>query len=190
MPHRGHYDILYKAEDVPQPVQRQPVPAQQPLQVNLANYTDDFIPTASNVADVMTMIPGMYPNSFDQKWASLSYDFSPSPAPQTQLAPVQPYTSAPTPAPSVTNSQLDFIIPSNSSHTSQYTASSHRNLHLDQPPVTLPIHPPPPPPVSIERAAPLTVERGGPFRPSMYELEPGFGSAMQVQPFQTSIFRK
>jgi ubiquitin thioesterase protein OTUB1 len=158
--------------------------------VNLANYTDDFIPTASNVADVMTMIPGMYPNSFGQKWASLSYDFSPSPAPQTQLAPVQPYTSAPTPAPSVTNSQLDFIIPSNSSHTSQYTAPSHHSLHLDQPPVTLPIHPPPPPPVSIERAAPLTVERGGPFRPSMYELEPGFGSAMQVQPFQTSIFRK
>jgi ubiquitin thioesterase protein OTUB1 len=190
-PHSGHYDILYKAEDVPRPIQQQPVPTQAPLQVALANSFDDFIPEACNAADVMTMIPGMYPTGFGgQKWASLSYDFSPSPASQTQVTPVQPYPSAPTPAPTV-SSQLDFIIPSHPSHASQYNAPSHHSIHLDQPSVTLPIHPPPPPPpVSIDRAAPLVVERGGPFRPSMYELEPGFGHGMQVQPFQTSIFRK
>jgi ubiquitin thioesterase protein OTUB1 len=187
----GHYDILYKAEDIPQPIQQQPVPAQPTLQVNLANYTDDFIPKASNVADVMTMIPGMYPSTnFSQNWASLDYDFSPSPAPQPQVTPVQPYPSLPTPAPSVSNSQLDFIIPSHASHGSQYNAPSHHSIHLDQTPMTLPIHPAPAPPVSIDRVAPVAIERGGPFRPSMYELEPGFGSGLQVQPFQTSIFRK
>ncbi|OAL05894.1 cysteine proteinase [Phaeosphaeriaceae sp. SRC1lsM3a] len=181
----GHYDILYKAEDVPQPVQQQPVPPQAPLQVNLANYADGFTPAAADVTDVMTMIPGMYPTGFGQRWASLSYDY-PSPAPQPQAAPVQPFPTAPTPAPSV-SSQLDFIIPSHASHMGQYNAPSHHNLHLDQPSVTLPIHPAPP--VTIERAAPLVIERGGPFRPSVYELEPGFGAGMQVQPFQTSIFR-
>jgi ubiquitin thioesterase protein OTUB1 len=200
----GHYDILYKTEDVPQPMQQQQqqqqqqqkqqqqqtVPAQPPLQVNLANYTDDFVPTASRAADIMTLIPGMYPTGFGQQWASLSYDFSASPAPQPQVAPVLPYASAPTPATPVSSSQLDYIVPSHSSHASQYNPPSHHSLHLDQPPVTLAIHPSPAPPVSIDRATPATADRGGPFRPSMYELEPGFGSGMQVQPFQTSIFRK
>jgi ubiquitin thioesterase protein OTUB1 len=171
MLHSGHYDILYKAEDVPQPA-----PAQPPLHVHLASY-EDFVPTASSAADIMTMIPGMGPTGFGQNWASLSYDFSrPSPATQSQVAPLLPYPSAPTPATPVSSSQLDFIIP------------SHHSLHLDQSPMTLAIHPPPP--SSIDRTAPAIVERGGPFRPSMYELEPGFGSGMQVQPFQTSIFRK
>ncbi|KAL5119532.1 hypothetical protein ACEQ8H_002597 [Pleosporales sp. CAS-2024a] len=186
----GHYDILYKAGDVPQPVQQQPVPVQAPLHVALANSFDDFVPMASDAADVMTMIPGMYPTGFGQKWASLSYDFSPSPASQPQVAPVQPYPSAaPTPAPTV-SSQLDFVIPPHANHATQYSAPTHHSLHLDPAPITLPIHPPPlpPPPVTIERAAPI-VERGGPFRPSMYELEPGFGHGMQAQPFQTSIFR-
>jgi ubiquitin thioesterase protein OTUB1 len=182
-PHSGHFDILYKAEDVPQPI-----PAQAPLQVHLASY-DDFIPTTSSAADIMTMIPGMGPTGFGQNWASLSYDFGrPSPAPQPQIASLVPYPSATTPATPVSSSQLDFIMPSQPSHASQYNPPSHHSIHLDQPPITLAIHPPPP--VSIERAAPAGIERGGPFRPSMYELEPGFGSGMQVQPFQTSIFRK
>ncbi|KAK1909231.1 hypothetical protein P3342_011310 [Pyrenophora teres f. teres] len=82
---------------------------------------------------------------------------------------------------------MDFVTSIHSVSTNQYNPPSHHSIHLEQPPVTLPIHPPPP--VSIERAAPVGIERGGPFRPSMYELEPGFGSSMQVQPFQTAIFR-
>lgn len=185
----GHYDILYKAGDVPQ-IQHQPVPQQQPLHVALANYTDEFIPTATNVGDVMNMIPGMYPSGvgLGQRWPSLPYDFSPSPASHPQVTPVQPYAPTPTPVTPVTTSHLDFVTPIHSSNPSQYNPPNHHNIHLDQPPVTLPIHPPPPP-VSIERAAPMGVERGGLFRPSMYELEPGYGSSLQVQPFQTSIFR-
>ncbi|KAH8726777.1 peptidase C65 Otubain-domain-containing protein [Phaeosphaeriaceae sp. PMI808] len=181
----GHYDILYKAEDVP--IQQQAMPVQTPLTVRLANYTDEFVPASSNLDDVMSMIPGIYPTGFSQKWASLSYDFNPSPVSQPQATAVQPYPSAATPVTPVSASPLDFILPSHSSHASQYNPSSHHNLHLDQPPVTLPIHPPPP--VSIERPAPVVERGGGPFRPSMYELEPGFGSGMQAQPFQTSIFR-
>lgn len=186
--HSGHYDILYKAADVPQ----QPIPTQPPLQVQLASNFDDFVPqaTASHFGDVMNMIPGMPSAGFGQKWASLSYDFSPSPTSQPQITPVQPYPSVATPATSVSSSHLDFMMPSHSNHASQYTPTSHHGLHLDQPSMTLPIHSAPPPPVSLERTTSLTVERGGPFRPSMYELEPGFGSVMQAQPFQTSIFRK
>ncbi|EMD89747.1 hypothetical protein COCC4DRAFT_56278 [Bipolaris maydis ATCC 48331] len=185
----GHYDILYKAGDVPQ-AQHPPVPQQQPLQVALANYTDEFIPTATNVGDVMNMIPGVYPSGLGigQRWTSLSYDFSPSPASHSQITPVQPYAPTTAPMSPVSSSHLDFVAPIHTSNASQYNPASHHNINLEQPPVTLPIHPPPPP-VSIDRAAPVGVERGGPFRPSMYELEPGFGSSMQVQPFQTSIFR-
>jgi ubiquitin thioesterase protein OTUB1 len=188
----GHYDILYKAEDVPQ-VQHQPVSQQQqqqPLQVALANYADEFMPTATNVGDVMNMIPGIYPSGLGmgQRWPSLSYDFNSSPVSHSQVTPVQPFAPATTPITPVTNSHLDFVTPIHTSNASQYNPPAHHNMHLEQPPVTLSVHPPPPP-VSIDRTAPIGVERGGPFRPSMYELEPGFGSSMQVQPFQTSIFR-
>jgi len=184
----GHYDILYKAEDVAQPIQhQQPALPQQPLHVAMANYTDEFVPTASNVADVMTMIPGMYSAGLGSRWSSLSYDFSPNPAPQAHVTPAQSYASVATPATPV-SSHLDFVTSIHSTSASQYDPPSVHSIHLDQPPVSLPMHPAPPP-VSIERAAPMAAERGGPFRPSMYELEPGFGSSMQVQPFQTSIFR-
>lgn len=56
---------------------------------------------------------------------------------------------------------------------------------------TLSISSPHPPPLSIERAPPITLERGGPFRPSVYEREPGFGTNSALRPpFQASIFRK
>lgn len=187
----GHYDILYKAQDIAQPIpphQQQPALPQQPLHVAMANYTDEFVPTASNVADVMTMIPGMYSAGLGSRWSSLSYDFSPNPAPpQAHVTPVQSYASVATPATPV-SSHLDFITSIHSTSATQYDPPSVHSIHLDQPPVSLPMHPAPPP-VTVERAVPVTVERGGPFRPSMYELEPGFGSSMQVQPFQTSIFR-
>lgn len=184
----GHYDILYKAEDVPSPIHHQAVPAQAPLQVNFTNYADEFLPQASNF-DVMSMLPGMGRPSLGG-WASLSYDCNPIPASQPQVTPVQPFPSASMSAPPITSS-LDFVTPIPNTQANQYNAPRHHSIQLDQPSITLPMHPaPPPPPVSIERTTPLAVERGGPFRPSMYELEPGFGFSNQAQPFQTSIFRK
>jgi ubiquitin thioesterase protein OTUB1 len=187
--HRGHYDILYKAEDFPPQIQ-QPVPAQAPLHVALAGY-DDFVPMSSNMSDVMTMIPGMYPTGIGQRWPSVSYDHYASPAPQPQCTPVQSYATAPTPPVSVTSSHQEYATPVHASHSSQHHPASQHTIHLE-PPVTLPIHPAPSaPPMSTERRQPMTIERSGPFRSSLYELEPDYGIApVLALPFQTSIFRK
>ncbi|KAF2192580.1 cysteine proteinase [Zopfia rhizophila CBS 207.26] len=187
----GHYDILYKAEDVPQPAQQpQPVPTQPPLQVAIAGYAEDFVPMSSNMSEVMTMIPGMYPTGLGQRWPSVSYDYNPNPAPQPQMPPVPTYAPTQTPTAQVPSSHQDYVSPVHASHVNQHNPPSHHSIQLE-PPATLPIHPPPvPPPITIERGTPITIERGGPFRPSMYELEPGFHSGQSHSlPFQTSIFR-
>ncbi|KAF2741414.1 cysteine proteinase [Polyplosphaeria fusca] len=186
----GHYDILYKVEDVASPMlqQQQPVPTQAPLQVNLAGYTDEFVPMSSNMPDIMTMIPGLYPSGIGQRWPSLSYDCDPNPVPQPQITPVSAYAPTPTPAAPVASSHQEYITPVRASHISYHNPPSN-HIQL-QPPVNIPMHPAPPQPsLSIDRG-PAIVERGGPFRPSMYELEPGFGSGQPHSlPFQTSIFR-
>ncbi|KAF2467200.1 cysteine proteinase [Lindgomyces ingoldianus] len=186
----GHYDILYKAEDVAQPLQQaQPVPTQAPLHVALAGYADEFVPMSSNIPDVMTMIPGMYPTGIGQRWPSVSYDYNPNPAPQPQIAPVPTYAPAQTPATPVASSHQEYVTPVHASHVNHHNPPSHHTIQLE-PPLVLPIHPPPPPPVTIDRGPQMTIERGGPFRPSMYELEPGFHSGQpHALPFQTSIFR-
>ncbi|OCK83800.1 cysteine proteinase [Lepidopterella palustris CBS 459.81] len=153
----GHYDILYKMEDVQQPA----IP-QAPLHVALADYADEFVPmpTSRGMSDVMSLIPGMYPTGLGQNWPSVSYDYNPSPIPQPQMAAVPTYTSVPVP----TTSQ-------------EYVNTAHHNVPLESP-------------VGMSLNPPMTIERGGPFRPSMYELEPGFQSNhSQSLPFQTSIFR-
>lgn len=188
---------MYKAEDFPSPVQlSQPVQPQAPLHVALAGYTDEFVPVASNVTDVMAMIPGMSTmyssRGLGQDWPSVSYyEPSPSIAPQPQVAPVPTYAPAPSPVVSVANTHQEFtnsVIPT---HVNHHNSQRHHSIQLDQP-VSLPIHPPPPPPpIQIDRGTPMTMERGGPFRPSMYELEPAFTTSRgHAVPFQTSIFRK
>lgn len=152
---RGHYDILYKIEDVQPPI------SQPALHVNLAGYTNEFVPISREMSDVMTLIPGLYPTGLGQSWPSVSsYDFHPTPVPQPQMAPVSSYAPVPTSAPS-----------------QDYTSPVHHNVPLD-PPVNMPLNPP------------MSIERGGPFRPSVYELEPGFHSGQAPLQFQTSIFRK
>lgn len=169
---------------MPQP----PPPPQHPIATFTASYLDDFVPRASHVSDIMTMLPGMFPAGPGVGWASLSNnDFSPSPASQTQSS--QPYPPVATPITPVSPSHLDFDIPLHMGHASRYEAPSHHSIHLDQPPVALPIHSAPPPPITLERVTPA-VERGGPFRPSVYQMDPGYGSLMPTQPLQTSIFRK
>lgn len=185
-PCSGHYDILYKAEDIPPPV------SQPPLHVALASYTDDFVPMTSSMTDVMTLIPGMYPASIGQRWPSTSYDFEPNPAPQPQVTPVPTYAPVPTPAAPVASSHHDYAAPVHASHVSHHNPPSLHNLRLEsQPTMTLPMHPPPP--MSIDRGLPMSMDRAGPFRPSMYSAESVFGGGgaqPHSLPFQTSIFRK
>ncbi|KAF2489043.1 cysteine proteinase [Lophium mytilinum] len=152
----GHYDILYKIEDV-----QSPIVSQAPLHVNLAGYTDEFVPMSRGMSDVMTLIPGLYPTGMGQNWPPVSYDFHPTPVPQPQMAPVSSY--APVLA---------------STPNQEYANPVHQNVPLD-PPVNMPLNP-----LMANETA-----RGGPFRPSVYELEPGFHSGQAPLQFQTSIFR-
>jgi ubiquitin thioesterase protein OTUB1 len=184
----GHYDILYKAEDLPPP------PQQAPIHVALAYNNQHNFEVASPEASLLSMIPGMYSHNrfqdidqtFGQRWPSTSYGFDAAPAPQPQVAPVQPYQpSPPAPIAPVTTSQQDFMSPVHASPMSQQSPASHHSLQME-PSVQLPFHPSPS--INIDRAS-ITIERGGPFRPSMYELEPGFGTG-EVPSFQTNIFRK
>lgn len=173
--------------------QSQPVPSQAPLHVALAGYTDDFVPMSSNMSnmsEVMTLIPGMYPTGLGQRWPSVSYDYNPSPASQPQITPIQTYAPAPTSAAPVASTHQEFVSPVHASHVNHHNRPTHHSIQLE-PPVALPMHPPPRlPPMVMDRCPPVAIERGGPFRPSMYEFEPGFGSGQTPLPFQTSIFRK
>lgn len=183
---RGHYDILYKAEDFPAPV------TQAPLHVALATgYNDEFVPMATNMPDVMTLIPGMYPTGIGQRWPSVSYDYNPNPTPQPHITPVPTYAPSPSSAGPIPSSHHEYAAPVPASHVNHHNSQPH-HIQMEQPPITLPIHPAPaPPPLTIERGPPMPTERGGPFRPSVYELEPGFGCGqLHSIPFQTSIFRK
>lgn len=189
----GHYDILYKAEDLPAP------PQQAPIHVAFAYNNQHNFEVASPDANLLSMIPGMYSHNrfqsmdqgFGQRWPSTSYDFESAPAPQAHIIPPQPYAAAAPPAPvvPVSNGHQDFMSSVHASPMSHQSPASHHSLQMEQPPVQLPFHPAQPPPVSIDRA-PITIERGA-FRPSRYEyeLEPGFGTG-EVLPFQTNIFRK
>ena len=140
-----------------------------------------------DIPEYMPMIPGLITPSLDQRWSSASFDFSASPAPQPQMAPVQPYAPAPTP----TTSHQEYVSPIQPSHVSHHNPVSHHSVQME-PPVSLPMHPPPPaPPMAIDKAPSVGIERGGPFRPSIYEFEPGYGAGQPHSlPFQTSIFRK
>lgn len=177
----GHYDILYKAEDVEPPMQ-QPIATQAPLHVALAaGYTDEFVPISSNMSDVMTMIPGLYPTGLGQRWPS-AYDYNSDPTPQQQqpqIAPVPSYAPPPSNVAPIPTSHQEYVSPVHS-HVSHQHHANHHSIQMESP-VGLSLNHPPPP---------LTIERGGPFRPSMYELEPGFHSGQShALPFQTSIFR-
>lgn len=186
----GHYDILYKAEDLPAP------PQQAPIHVALAYGNSHNFEAASPDATLLSMIPGMYSHnrfqtmdhSFGQRWPA-TYDFDSTPAPQPQITPVQPYApAAPASIAPVSVAHSDYMSPLHPSPISHQSPASHHSLQMEQQPVSLPFHPAPAQPASIDRAQ-ITVERGGPFRPSMYELEPGFGIG-EALPFQTNIFRK
>ncbi|OCL02684.1 cysteine proteinase [Glonium stellatum] len=148
----GHYDILYKMEDIH-------IPQAAPIHVALAGYADEFVPVGRGMSDVMTLIPGMYPTGLGQNWPAVSYDYQPTAIPQPQMAAVPTYAPVP-----VSTTQ-DYV--------------SHVNP-------TIPVESP----IGMSINSPMTIERGGPFRPSMYELEPGFHSGQSHSlPFQTSIFR-
>lgn len=170
----GHYDILYKVEDFPQP----PPPMQTYLQYG--SHVDDDPAGEVGCPDFMALIPGMSYVNPHQAWMSNSSygnDFFATSAPVQQcLPPVQ--TPAPQAQPQIQPQPV--------------YASPATPTHLVAPPMQMPHE-------MVIRSVPSHANHGhngfqhqlsGPFRPSAWELEDGFVQATSQVPFQTSIFRK
>lgn len=201
--HSGHYDILYKPEDfAPPPAMPLPVPVQSNVYVGLAGSTADYmpqdLPTSRAIPELMTMIPGATSAgfAFNQPTWSSSFDFAASPAfPALAMAPlnytpvqqqVPPPSTVPSPqeypAPPQefpTAAPREFIQSSPNEYASpQEYPARNGSVSMDSP-------------VSMSINRPLTVQRGEPFRPSIYEFEPHYGATQpHHMPCQTSIFRK
>ncbi|KAF2146228.1 uncharacterized protein K452DRAFT_220097 [Aplosporella prunicola CBS 121167] len=155
----GHYDILYKAEEIQQAMIP---PASTHVAVNLAPHlSEDYVHMDRGFSDVLAYIPGMGASTFAPSlgqpgYMSDPFGFSSAPAPQPQPAPQPMYTPLP-----VSHASTDYV-----THGLPMEAS-----------VALPLNSPS-----------GQTERGGPFRPSAYELDFAAGPSHPL-PFQTSIFK-
>jgi ubiquitin thioesterase protein OTUB1 len=137
-----------------------PVASQAPLHVNLAGYNSDFVPMSRGMSDDVM---------------TLIPGLYPTGIGQTWPS-VSSYDFHTTPVPQMTPVSSYAPVPVSAS-SQEYTSPVHPNVPLD-PPINIPLNPT------------MSIERGGPFRPSVYELEPGFHSGQAPLQFQTSIFRK
>ncbi|KAF4541373.1 Peptidase C65 [Lasiodiplodia theobromae] len=159
----GHYDILYKAEEI----QRTMAP-QMPTQVavNLApHFNEDYVHMNREFSDVLAYIPGMGPQSFAPSLGQPSY----------MSDPFASYAPTPTQPPPQPTPQLYSPLPV--PHSQEYVAP---NVALETAP-----------PVGLAMPGTGKVDRGSLFRPSAYELKPDFNSGPTHSPtFQTSIFKK
>jgi len=167
----GHYDILYKVEDIPQP------PAPVPTYLQYSSQTHQEPVFDLGVSDFMTMIPGMSYANAHSGWVSGSYasDFFTTSAVQqcTQSTP-SPVTPAPQP-------QIQAQAP-------QYVSAAPTHL---APPTQFPQE------MAIRTVPQATLansafqhQLSNPFRQSMYAVDPEFVHATSQTPFQTSIFKK
>lgn len=173
----GHYDILYKQDQIPAP----PAPAVVPTYLTYASqpfYEPASDLNVSGMPDFMTLLPGMsyanqapfcgMPGSYDSYDSASDFGFN-----SNGKAPV----TACTPTPSA---------PAPQSHVqsqSMFAATS------------TPVQMVPPPSQLTHDIDVRTIPQlghsdfgGGPFRPNQYTFDSAFAS--HSQPFQTSIFRK
>jgi len=157
----GHYDILYKLEDIPQPKPQQP---QQPLMVHLA--TEPFEehlherPGWHDLGGPDFGVPGMSFASPSQIPWSYNPVYDLSAASLQQPIPVSAYAPLPPAA-----SQVD-LMPQPASQDLQVGIPSIQH-HL------------------------VNIDRAGPFRRSKFELETNYSSnTLHHTPFVTSAFKK
>ncbi|KAL9083916.1 MAG: hypothetical protein Q9165_008323 [Trypethelium subeluteriae] len=157
----GHYDILYKIEDVQQPVHT-PHSISAPVYIGaFPQHTQDHTDGARGL-DYLHMIPGV---SLVGSISPYSYEDSGFPSPISTHPPAMQQTLSVHP------------IPAHPAPASAYAP----------PPLQIPTHN-----VGVARL-PIHASQGqartGPFRPSIWELEPSVASGPPPQ-FTTSIFRK
>ncbi|KAK4983262.1 hypothetical protein LTR50_007340 [Elasticomyces elasticus] len=164
----GHYDILYKPEDI-QPPMLPPQSAPIPTYFQFAPQPMDHVYDIG-ASDFITMIPGMSFANTHAGWMSSSPFGSSGFAPTT--LPCQPQPPAPAPTPLYAPPPAlppPPPPPAQISHASDFATPS-------LPPTAMPNH--------------MPHMGNDPFRSSIWELERGFPAATtQCLPFQTSIFR-
>lgn len=136
------------------------------------------------VSDFMTSIPGMsYANLPQSSWMSSTYgagtDFFTTQAPVQSCAQTVPSPPAPAPQPQVQSQPV--YVPA-TTPTQMVAPTSHMPHELAiRTNVTQP---------ALAQSDFHNQLSGGPFRPSLWQLESDFVSATSQMPFQTSIFRK
>jgi ubiquitin thioesterase protein OTUB1 len=160
---RGHYDILYKPEDFPP----KPVPVQQDILVALNYHSTEPIHQKIPFDMGIELPGGSFYTPSTVSWSGFQqYDFAPAP---TTLQ-VESPRAAPTP------SYAAPVV-----HAPEFTPQA---VPITPPAVTtlgIPHHPAHHPPI----------DRGGPFRPSVWEYETNIApSAPHPSLCQTAIFRK
>lgn len=182
----GHYDLLYKFEDVPQPPPA-PESVAAYLQHNAPHPQYEQIGNFADATDNLMLIPGMSFASPTSGWMSgpgdygsdfLTAPFAPVPTCAQPLStPVAPATQPPmlqqtTPPAFSSATQASHVLPPRQlptelairslPHAEHATAAPHSSFN----------------------------QPGGPFRSSAYELEPDFVQTMSRMPLTTSIFKK
>jgi hypothetical protein len=190
----GHYDLLYKYEDVPLPTPPPPPPAQESVAAYLQQNAPhpDYVPIGdfSDATDNLMFIPGMSiapshgwmsgPNYGSDFFATpfapvqtcaqtLPSPVAPAPQPQMlQQAPIQPaYTSAP---------QVSHVLPPTQMPTELPIRSSGSMPHADH---------------AIESHPEPQCQTGGMFRPSVYNSTvDGYAASIPQMPLQTPSFKK
>lgn len=167
----GHYDILYKVEDLPQ--------VNIPTYLQYASHTHNEPVYDLNIPNFMMAIPGMSYADPHQAWMSSSSYGCNMFAPPTPVQ--QCESSIPTPGP-----------PSQPQIQPQPAYVPATPTHLVAPPSEMPqemvIRTGPPHATLVHPV--FQPQPGGAFRRSAWELEVGFAEATSSMPFQTSIFRK
>lgn len=178
----GHYDVLYKAEDIP-PQHHAISNIAIPTYLQYASHPHQEPVYDLGVPDFMMNIPGMSFANPHQAWMSNSSyagsDFFSTPTPAQPCA--QPVS---TPVASIPQPQIQ--------PQAVYVSATPSHHHLVAPPLQMPQE------MAIRPASHAGLAHAsfqhqvsaGPFRPSVWELEPDFVQATSHVPFQTSIFRK
>jgi ubiquitin thioesterase protein OTUB1 len=165
----GHYDILYKLEDLPQRGSVPHAPTQQNVIVALNHASTELTHHKIGFELDNIEIPGMsFYSGPSMAWPAFSqYEF---PAVSTTHA-----ISSPPPVEAPIYTALPVA------HVQEVYVQTVPVTPPAIAPVTLPHHPAP-------HAA---IDRGGPFRPSIWEYETNFAPATPHPPLcQTAIFRK
>ncbi|KXT00572.1 hypothetical protein AC578_5219 [Pseudocercospora eumusae] len=182
----GHYDLLYKPEDLPAPP---PPPAPVPTYLQFGTQTHQepaYDLGVSAMPDFLMTIPGMsYASQPQQAWgmpSSYSTDFNFStPAPASACTPAVQTPSAPAPQPQPMPSQPVYV--SGSSPPQMVPPPTQLTHEMAIRPAAAMAH------AHIGHHDLQSQLGGGPFRMSAWNYEPDFMQATSQMPFQTSIFR-